>query len=73
MEWGRTGEDWGGGGQFTSNLGPRWMGSHHSKRGIPSKLKGNQRGIKGEPARGAKEGFAPYLYRQSVDVYIMIV
>jgi hypothetical protein len=31
------GREWGGGGQFTSNLGPRWTGSHHAKVGIPSK------------------------------------
>jgi hypothetical protein len=29
------GREWGG--QFTSNLGPRWMASHHTKGGIPSK------------------------------------
>jgi hypothetical protein len=31
------GREWGGGGQFTSNLGPGWTGSHHTKGGIPSK------------------------------------
>ncbi len=37
--WNREGlgRVWGGGGQFASNLGPRWTGSHHTKRGIPSK------------------------------------
>jgi hypothetical protein len=34
LEWGGNGER---GGQFTSNLGPRWTGSHHTKGGIPSK------------------------------------
>jgi hypothetical protein len=29
--------EWGGGGQFTSNLGPGWTGSHHARGGIPSK------------------------------------
>jgi hypothetical protein len=29
LEWG--GEKWGD--QFTSNLGPRWIGSYHSKEG----------------------------------------
>ncbi len=29
--------EWGRGGQFMSNLGPRWTGSHHAKGGIPSK------------------------------------
>ncbi len=31
------GRERGGGGQFTSNLGTRWTGSHHAKGGIPSK------------------------------------
>jgi hypothetical protein len=31
------GRVWGRGGQFTSNLGPRWTRSHHAKGGIPSK------------------------------------
>jgi hypothetical protein len=31
------GRGWEGGGQFTSNLGPRWTGSHHAKGGFPSK------------------------------------
>jgi hypothetical protein len=31
------------------------------------------RGIKRKPARGGKDGFEPYLYRQSVYVYIIIV
>jgi hypothetical protein len=33
-EWGVGGK---GGGQFTSNLGLRWTGSHHAKGGFPSK------------------------------------
>jgi hypothetical protein len=31
------GREWGGGGQFTSNLGPGWKESHHTRGGIPSK------------------------------------
>ncbi len=31
------GREWEGGCQFTSNLGPRWTGSHHTKGGILSK------------------------------------
>jgi hypothetical protein len=31
------GRGWERGGQFTSNLGPRWTGSHHAKGGFPSK------------------------------------
>ncbi len=41
LEWGGNGEEMGrelgGGGQFTSNLGPRWTGLHHAKGGFPSK------------------------------------
>jgi hypothetical protein len=37
--WNREGmgRGWEGGGQFTSNRGPRWTGSHHAKGGFPSK------------------------------------
>ncbi len=28
------GRGWKGGGQFTSNLGPRWTGSYHDKEGF---------------------------------------
>jgi hypothetical protein len=28
------GRAWEGGGQFTSKLGPRWMGSYHTKEGF---------------------------------------
>jgi hypothetical protein len=34
---GRDWKDLRRGGEFTSNLGPRWTGSHHTKGGIPSK------------------------------------
>ncbi len=37
LEWGWNREGRGGGGQFTSSLGPGWTGSHHTKGGIPSK------------------------------------
>jgi hypothetical protein len=37
LEWGGDGEGMRKGGQFTSNLGPRWTGSHHAKGGFPSK------------------------------------
>ncbi len=46
-----VGREWGRGGQFMSNLGPGWTGSHHPKGGIPSEKKGIR---KGEPARGIK-------------------
>jgi hypothetical protein len=35
------GRGWEAGGQFTSNLRPRWTGSHHAKGGFPNKKKGN--------------------------------
>ncbi len=31
------GREWERGGQFTSNLVPRWTGSHHAKGGFPTK------------------------------------
>ncbi len=34
MEWGGKGRGWKGGVQFTSNLGPRWTGSYHDKKGF---------------------------------------
>jgi hypothetical protein len=33
LEWGGNGEGMEWGNQFTSNLGPRWTGSYHSKEG----------------------------------------
>ncbi len=50
------GRDWGEGGQCTSNLGPQWPGSHHAKRGTPSKLKGMEGKLTREIARGIKKG-----------------
>ncbi len=41
LEWRGNGEgmgtEWGGEGQFTSNLGPGWTGLHQTRGGIPSK------------------------------------
>jgi hypothetical protein len=49
----------GKGGQFTSNLRPRWTIPVTARR-VPSKWKGVQRGRKGELARGDKsKGNAP--------------
>jgi hypothetical protein len=61
------------GGQFTSNLRPRWMGSDHAKEGFQvSKRK--WKGSKGESARGSKnKGIAPWVCCQSVYMYIIIV
>jgi hypothetical protein len=47
----------GRGGQFTSNLGPRWTGSCHSKEGFQvskGDKKGNKGNQQGESARGNK-------------------
>ncbi len=51
--WGRG---WKWGDQFTSNLGPRWTGSYHSKEG--SKLvRGNERGSqRNEKGKSRKQG-----------------
>ncbi len=46
------GREWGG--QFTSNLGPGWTGSHHTKGGIPSKQEGFEE--REELARGMAKG-----------------
>jgi hypothetical protein len=50
------GRGWKGGGQFMSNLGPRWTGSYHAKEGFQvSKERSNR-----ELARGVKDkGIAP--------------
>jgi hypothetical protein len=51
LEWGGNGEGWERGGQFMSNLRPRWKGSYHSKEGFQVS-KGKLKGSKGESARG---------------------
>jgi hypothetical protein len=38
------GRGWEGGGQFTSNLGPRWTGSYHDKEGF--QVSKEERGLK---------------------------
>jgi hypothetical protein len=43
------------GGQFASNLGPRWTGSYHAKEGFQVSKKERKRS-KGELVRGAKQG-----------------
>ncbi len=53
------GEGWDKGGQFTSNLRPRWTYPVTARR-VPSKQKGIQREREGELARGDKsKGNAP--------------
>jgi hypothetical protein len=57
-EWGGDGEGmgrgWKWGDQFTSNLGPRWTGSHHIKEGFQVS-KGKWKRSKGESERGSKK------------------
>jgi hypothetical protein len=52
------GREWGGvekrGGQFTSNLKPRWTGSYHSKEGFLVS-KGDRKGSKGNQQGEIKE------------------
>jgi hypothetical protein len=49
------------GGQFTSNLRPRWTRSCHSKEGFQVS-KGNQKREQGESARGVKEARGRAIY-----------
>ncbi len=52
MEGGRDwGKGWERGGQFTSNLRPRWTDPVTARR-VPRKQKGVRKGSKGELARG---------------------
>jgi hypothetical protein len=53
------GRGWEGGGQFESNLGPKWIGSHHAKGEFPSQKKGMEGEVNRELARGVKKGIAP--------------
>jgi hypothetical protein len=61
------GRGWKGGGQFTSNLGPRWTGSYHdkegfqvSKREVGLKQQGIGKGSKRQ--RGLRYNYAVNLY-----------
>jgi hypothetical protein len=47
------GRGWERGGQFTSNLRPRWTGSYHAKEGFQVR-KRVERDVKRELARGVK-------------------
>ncbi len=53
------GRGWKGGGQFTSNLGPRWTGSYHVKEGF--QVSKREVGLEKEGiSKGSKnKGFAP--------------
>jgi hypothetical protein len=44
-----------GGGQFTSNLIPRWAGSCHSKEGFQVSKRGIKKGSKGNQQGEVKE------------------
>jgi hypothetical protein len=48
------GKGWDRGGQFTSNLRPRWTDPVTARR-VPSKEKGGRKGNKGESTRGDKK------------------
>jgi hypothetical protein len=69
--------EWGGGGQFTSNLGPGWTRiAPHRKEGFQvSKRDSSTRGAQGESSRGVVkrgyQGVAPCA--SIVDLYICIM
>ncbi len=48
------GKGWDRGGQFTSNLRPRWTDPVTARR-VPNKLKWVRKGSKGKSARGGKK------------------
>jgi hypothetical protein len=55
------GRGWKGGGQFTSNLGPRWTGSYHAKEGeVGLKQQGIGKGSKRQ--RGLRDNCVVDLY-----------
>jgi hypothetical protein len=56
------GREWGGGGQFTSNLGPGWMMiAPHRKEGfqVSKRDSGTKGAIKGSHQRGSCQGELP--------------
>ncbi len=81
MNWGNRwgqekgkGREWGGGGQFTSNLGPGWTRiAPHRKEGFQvSKRDSGTRGVyQGELARGISKGLRHML--SVVILYICIM
>ncbi len=62
MIWGSPGGvgklEWGEGGQFTSNLGPGWTGSHTLKEGFPVSKRDLRKGRnwQGKMAKGNQQG-----------------
>jgi hypothetical protein len=67
------GKDWGGFGEGEVSSRATWGQGGRDHTTQREGFQVSERGIKGESARGAKEGFAPYLYCQFVYVYIIIV
>ncbi len=70
------GRGWKGGDQFTSNLGPRWMGSYHDKEGF--QVSKREVGLeKGEASKGRINKGLRHNYDVSVllivHMYIIIV
>jgi hypothetical protein len=65
-EWGGDGKGMGRGGQFTSNLGPRWTGSYHAKEGFQVSKRGvglKQQGLgKGNKRQGDCAIIMPSVY-----------
>jgi hypothetical protein len=67
------GREWKGGGQFTSNLGPRWTGSYHAKEGF--QVSKREMGLKQQGiGKGSKrQGGCAIIMCQSVYMYIIAV
>ncbi len=53
------GRGWKGGGQFTSNLGPKWTGSYHVKEGFQVSKREVRLGKEGISKGSKNTGFAP--------------
>jgi hypothetical protein len=59
LDWGTVGggkREWGGGGQFSSNLGPGWTAPHRKEGFQVSERDSGTRGV----IKGARQGVAPY-------------
>jgi hypothetical protein len=68
------GREWGGGGQFTSNLGPGWTRiAPHRKEGfqVSKRDSGTKETIKGELLRGVTKGLRHVF--SIVNMYICIM
>jgi hypothetical protein len=67
------GREWGGAEEGEVSSRATWGRGGRDHTTQREGFQASEGGIKGESARGAKEGFAPHLYCQSVYVYIIIV